>query len=119
VQHAAEPLLLDRTVAMLASILQSMNIPGIDITTRRPLFEAFPELLQTLHARVTEASKVLDDCLQLLPEALGLTPIQRHALRSAATAIVQEAFILVAHARFPTQADLEKALSAHRDVLGR
>jgi AcrR family transcriptional regulator len=119
VRRAAEPLLLDRTVEALASILTSMNIPGMDVNGRRMLLETFPELLQTLHARVNEASGVLEHVLERLPDVLGLTGIQRHALRSAAIAVVQEAFIAIDHAHFPTADDLARALREHREALAR
>jgi AcrR family transcriptional regulator len=116
-QRATEPLLLDRTVEALAAILKSMNIPGMDVKARRALLDAFPDLLHTLHARVNEASEVLDEVLACMPGDLGVTAIHRHALRSAATAVVQEAFIAIDHAHFPTPDDLARALREYRRAI--
>jgi AcrR family transcriptional regulator len=118
-RRIGEPALLQRTVSLLTAILRSMNLRDQDPSLRRHLLETFPDLLKRLHTRVQEASTALDEVLIQLPEQVGMGPAQRHALRAAATAVVQEAFILVGHRHFPEGADLDRALQIHREALAR
>lgn len=118
-ERASQPGLLERTVELLTAILKSMNIAGQDIADRARLFTRFPELLDTLHRRLLDASDLLDHALRAIEAEVELTAVQRHALRSAASAIVQDAFVLVDYQHFPTKDDLIESTRQHREALTR
>lgn len=117
VSQGVRPQLMERTIALLTSILRSMNIHDIDVGRRRTMLQAHPELLQRLQTRISDASELLEKVLAQLPDGPELPAGHRNSLRFAASAVVQGAFVQTRYTRFPTESDIEKALQIHRGIL--
>jgi AcrR family transcriptional regulator len=116
IDRVAEPGLLERTVALLAQTLQTMNLSGAQMETRKELIERFPELRSRLSPRISEASALVEAVFRDEPDLESVSEGTARVLVSLATSIVAVAVREASFAHFPTEDELNRLVERYREV---